>query len=81
MFIRTMVIILFIATLPTTVYARGSFTPSETRCRAVLDEIDNINSRMRNGYDSREGERLRNKLRELKKQKAACSKARLPKKR
>lgn len=37
------------------------------RCQAVLERIDTLNSRMRAGYDAKKGERMRDQLREYKK--------------
>lgn len=37
------------------------------RCHKVLERIDTLNSRMRAGYNAKQGERMRDQLREYKK--------------
>jgi len=48
------------------------FEPSKYNCQGIEKRIDNINSKMRAGYSSREGERLKEELRQLKKQRNSC---------
>jgi hypothetical protein len=54
--------------------ADSDFTPSKYRCAGIEQRIDNINSKMRAGYSTREGEQLKNQLRNLKKQRYECKK-------
>ena len=54
--------------------AGSDFNPSKYRCAGIEQRIDNINSEMRAGYGTREGEQLKNQLRNLKKQRYECKK-------
>ena len=47
-------------------FAGSNFTPSKYQCAGIEQRIDNINSKMRAGYSTREGEQLKNQLRTLK---------------
>ena len=53
----------------------SEFVVSQATCKAVYEEIEKINEMMRSGYRSAEGERLRDRLRVLKKYRYECSKA------
>lgn len=55
-------------------FAGSNFTPSKYQCAGIEQRIDNINSKMRAGYSAREGEQLKNQLRNLKKQRYECKK-------
>ena len=55
-------------------FAGSNFTPSKYQCTGIEQRIDNINSKMRAGYSAREGEQLKNQLRNLKKQRYECKK-------
>ncbi len=52
--------------------ASYEFEPSKYSCQGIEKRIDKINSKMRAGYSSREGERLKDELRQLKKQRNSC---------
>jgi len=49
---------------------------TEHYCSSVSKGIDSINSQMRRGYSASQGERLRDRLRVLKKDKDLCKKKR-----
>ena len=55
-------------------FAGSNFTPSKYQCAGIEQRIDKINSKMRAGYSAREGEQLKNQLRNLKKQRYECKK-------
>lgn len=55
-------------------FAGSNFTPSKYQCAGIEQRIDNINSKMRAGYSGREGEQLKNQLRNLKQQRYECKK-------
>ena len=65
---------LFLLLVSTTTLANDRFTPSEYTCAGIEKRIDHINSRMRAGYSAKEGERLKQELRALKKQRDVCKK-------
>ncbi|MFD3284711.1 hypothetical protein ACE41O_16510 [Alteromonas macleodii] len=52
--------------------ASYEFEPSKYECQGIEKRIDIINSRMRAGYTNQEGERLKQELRQLKKQRNSC---------
>ena len=52
--------------------ASYEFEPSKYECQGIEKRIDIINSKMRAGYTSQEGERLKQELRQLKKQRNSC---------
>ena len=58
---------LFLFLVSTTTLAKDRFTPSDYACAGIEKRIDHINSRMRAGYSAKEGERLKQELRALKK--------------
>lgn len=58
--------------------SRNDIRVSKYICASVGDDIDRINSQMRAGYNAREGERLRDRLRLLKKTKNKCKKSHYP---
>ena len=49
--------------------------PNEYECAGVQGNISNIDDRLRAGYKVRTGERLKERLRHLKKLRYACKKA------
>ena len=55
-------------------FANSGFTPSKYQCSGIEQRIDKINSRMRAGYSTKEGEQLKQQLRDLKKQRNECKK-------
>jgi len=65
---------LFLFLVSTTTLAKDRFTPSDYACAGIEKRIDHINSRMRAGYSTKEGERLKQELRALKKQRDMCKK-------
>jgi hypothetical protein len=52
--------------------ASYEFEPSKYECQGIEKRIDIINSKMRAGYTNQEGERLKQELRQLKKQRNSC---------
>lgn len=52
--------------------ASYEFEPSKYKCQGIEKRIDIINSKMRAGYTNQEGERLKQELRQLKKQRNSC---------
>lgn len=63
--------LLFIAN---SAFAKFNFEPTQYKCSGIELRIERINSKMRAGYTAREGERLKEELRTLKKQRYACKK-------
>jgi hypothetical protein len=52
---------------------RTATNEERERCEAPIErQIDDINNRMREGYSAREGEMLKERLRNLQDQKARC---------
>jgi len=51
---------------------------SKYSCSQIDDKISNIQSQMRSGYSSRQGERLRDNERSLKKKRSECKKSKSP---
>ena len=70
---KTITLILLMLTV-TYSSANSGFTPSKYQCAGIEQKIDNINSRMRAGYSTQEGEQLKEQLRKLKKQRYECKK-------
>tara|TARA_Y100000994_G_scaffold177143_1_gene146235 strand:- start:967 stop:1209 length:243 start_codon:yes stop_codon:yes gene_type:complete len=68
----TALILLMLST--TNSIASSNFTPSKYQCSGIEQRIDEINSRMRSGYSTREGEQLKEQLRSLKQQRYECKK-------
>ena len=62
-------------------YNHNNFTPGARNCYWVGDRIDDIDTRMRNGYSGRHGEYLKEDRRELQKMRAMCRKKRFKTKR
>lgn len=52
----------------------NKFVPDKYNCAGIDNRIDKINDRMRQGYKVREGERLKEELRQLKKKRYSCRK-------
>jgi hypothetical protein len=53
--------------------SRTATDEERERCEAPIErQIDQINDQMREGYSGNEGERLKERLRELQAQKARC---------
>ena len=67
----TLILLILTATYSS---ASSGFTPSKSQCAGIEQRIDDINSRMRAGYSTREGEQLKERLRNLKKQRYECKK-------
>tara|TARA_Y100000296_G_scaffold44761_1_gene51335 strand:- start:161 stop:403 length:243 start_codon:yes stop_codon:yes gene_type:complete len=67
----TLILLMLTATYS---FANSSFTPSKYQCSGIEQRIDKINSKMRAGYNIREGEQLKEQLRNLKKQRNECKK-------
>jgi len=59
-------------------FAKKNIYPhiTEYHCSKVSRNIDSVNSQMRRGYSAQQGERLRERLRVLKKDKDLCKKKR-----
>ncbi|WP_159579908.1 hypothetical protein [Alteromonas sp. KUL106] len=55
-------------------FANSDFKPSKYQCSGIEQRIEKINSRMRAGYSTKEGEQLKEQLRSLKKQRNECKK-------
>jgi len=55
-------------------FASSAYSINEYSCAKVDNKISNINSQMRSGYSAQRGERLRDDLRSLKKQRDKCKK-------
>ena len=68
-----LIFISFSLTLP--VYSQ---TVTDKSCRKVVKKIKLLESQLRQGYSLKRGEKLKKRLRKLKKQRYACYKARLP---
>ncbi len=52
--------------------AEHDFTPTKYACTNIDKKIKNVNDRLRSGYTIREGERLKEELRELKHKRFSC---------
>ena len=69
----------FIALASHATYAgSGDIKVSKSKCQNVSKNIDNVNSQLRSGYSVKQGERLKERLRDLRKLKRACVQDRLP---
>ncbi|MEQ5805830.1 hypothetical protein J3369_00275 [Alteromonas sp. NFXS44] len=68
-------IFIFFITFTQISYAGYDFQPSTYQCAGVEQQIKQINSKMRAGYSSREGEKFREDLRRLKSHRDSCKKA------
>lgn len=67
--------ILILLTLTTTCsFAETNLTPSKYKCAGIEKSIDKVNAKMRAGYKVKEGERLKQQLRNLKAQRNECKK-------
>lgn len=73
-------ILLSICIFLVTNIAVASSTDKVTKkvCAAVGNKISSLNSQMRSGYSAQQGERLRNKERDLKKIRDKCKKKKYP---
>lgn len=49
-----------------------AFKPSGVNCAGIDKQIKRVNSQLRSGYSVKEGERLKEKLRNLKSQRYTC---------
>ena len=58
--------------------ASKSIGINEKKCAGVNKKIQRINSQLKAGYNLKKGEVLKDKLRQLDKQKYACSRKRYP---
>jgi hypothetical protein len=70
---KLLIISLIGLAVSTTVMARADFKPSTKKCQGIDKKIDKVNSRLRNGYTVRKGERLKDQLRELKSNRFTCT--------
>ena len=58
--------------------ASKSISINKKKCAGVNKKIQRINSQLKAGYSLKKGEALKDKLRQLDKQKYACSRKRYP---
>lgn len=63
---------------PQLAFAKNTKPVNEYTCYGIDHKIDKIKERQRGGYKAKEGERLRNDLRELKELKSECKKKKIP---
>lgn len=64
--------------LPITLTAANYYKVNKSSCSYIDSEISNTKEDMRVDYNEKKGERLREKLRLLKKQSRACKKQKFP---
>jgi len=55
-------------------FAKTTYNVNKTSCSYVDDNISTVNNHLRAGYSAQEGERLKERLRTLKKQRSDCNK-------
>lgn len=57
--------------------ANASFEPTQYSCAGIESKIDKIKDKMRSGYSIKEGEILKEQLRQLRSNRNECQKKRL----
>jgi acetylornithine/succinyldiaminopimelate/putrescine aminotransferase len=72
--LKVFTLIIFILSSTTFAFASSTYSINKSSCAKVDSKISNINSQMRAGYSAQQGERLRDDLRGLKKQRDKCKK-------
>ena len=72
--------LILVAMLPisTSVLAKKELPVNRYSCQNVEYKMDSIKERQRKGYSSKEGEKLRAKLKELKELERNCKKQKIP---
>lgn len=76
--LKAVLLSILVSSSITSVYASSNLPVNKYSCSKVESKISRINSAMRSGYSSRQGERLRGDLRDLKKQRSNCKKKKFP---
>ncbi len=71
-------LLVVLALMPGATWGKDTIHVSKRICKSVENRIDDIQARMRSGYSSEAGERYREKLRKLKKQRRECDKKGYP---
>lgn len=72
------VFLIFVFCCPYSTAANTSPKATAAKCKTVTKKINNTNSRLRAGYKVKQGEKLKTKLRKLRRLKRVCRQNNLP---
>jgi hypothetical protein len=76
--LQNILLSIFLCSMMSTAVASSAPLITKKSCASVSNKISSINSQMRSGYSVQQGERLRNKERDLKNIRDKCKKKKYP---